>query len=62
MVQLSHPDMTTGKTIALIIPTFVSKVMSLLFKNQYSKVLAVGFWQDSTLFFSPVPPHPTEQP
>ena len=31
MVQLSHPYMTTRKTIALIIWTFVSKVMSLLF-------------------------------
>ena len=31
MVQLSHLYMTTGKTIALIIWTFVSKVMSLLF-------------------------------
>ena len=31
MVQLSHPYMTTGKTIALIIWTFVGKVMSLLF-------------------------------
>ena len=30
-VQLSHPYMTTGKTIALTIRTFVSKVMSLLF-------------------------------
>ena len=30
MVQLSHPYMTTGKTIALTIQTFVSKVMSLL--------------------------------
>ena len=30
-VQLSHPYMTTGKTIALTIQTFVSKVMSLLF-------------------------------
>ena len=27
MVQLSHPYMTTGKTIALNIQTFVSKVM-----------------------------------
>ena len=27
MVQLSHPYMTTGKTIALIIQTFVSKVI-----------------------------------
>ena len=31
MVQLSHPYMTTGKTIALTIQTFVSKVISLLF-------------------------------
>ena len=30
-VQLSHPYMTTGKTIALIRRTFVGKVMSLLF-------------------------------
>ena len=30
MVQLSHLYMTTGKTIALTIPTFVSKVMSLI--------------------------------
>ena len=30
-VQLSHPYMTTGKTIALTIQTFVGKVMSLLF-------------------------------
>ena len=33
MVQLSHPYMTTGKTIALAIQTFVSKVMSLLFNT-----------------------------
>ena len=31
MVQLSHPYTTTGKTIALTIQTFVSKVMSLVF-------------------------------
>ena len=30
MVQLSHPYMTTGKTIALTRQTFVGKVMSLL--------------------------------
>ena len=30
LVQLSHPYMTTGKTIALTRQTFVSKVMSLL--------------------------------
>ena len=31
IVQLSHPYMTTGKTIALTRRTFVEKVMSLLF-------------------------------
>ena len=31
MVQLSHPYMTTGKTIPLTRQTFVGKVMSLLF-------------------------------
>ena len=30
-VQLSHPYLTTGKTIALTVWTFVGKVMSLLF-------------------------------
>ena len=33
MVQLSHLYMTTGKTIALTIQTFVGKVMFLLFKH-----------------------------
>ena len=37
IVQLSHPYMTTGKTIALTRWTFVGKVMSLLF-NRYSGV------------------------
>ena len=38
MVQLSHPYMTTGKTIALTIQTFVGKVVSLLF-NMLSKLV-----------------------
>ena len=37
IVQLSHPYMTTGKTIALIRQTFVGKVMSLLF-NKLSRL------------------------
>ena len=37
-VQLSHPYMTTGKTIALIRWTFVDKVMSLLF-NMLSRLV-----------------------
>ena len=32
MVQLSHPHMTTGKTIALTRQTFVGKVMSAIQK------------------------------
>ena len=31
MVQLSHPYMTTGKTVTLTVWTFVGKIMSLLF-------------------------------
>ena len=41
IVQLSHPYMTTGKTIALTRRTFVGKVMSLLF-NMLSR-LVVAF-------------------
>ena len=37
-VQLSHPYMTTGKTIALTKWTFVGKVMTLLF-NMLSKLV-----------------------
>ena len=38
IVQLSHPYMTTGKTIALTRRTFVGKVMSLLF-NMLSRLV-----------------------
>ena len=38
VVQLSHPNMTTGKTIALTRWTFVDKVMSLLF-NMLSRLV-----------------------
>ena len=38
IVQLSHPCMTTGKTIALTRGTFVSKVMSLLL-NMLSRLI-----------------------
>ena len=40
LVQLSHPYMTTGKTIALTVRTFVSKVMSLLFNTLSRFVVA----------------------
>ena len=38
MIQLSYPHMTTGKTIALTVWIFVSKVMSLLF-NMLSRLI-----------------------
>ena len=47
MVQLSHPYMKTGKTIALTSWTFVSKVMSLLF-NMLSR-LVIAFLPRSKL-------------
>ena len=46
IVQLSHPYMTTGKTIAMTRWTFVSKVMSLLF-NMLSR-LVIAFLVRST--------------
>ena len=38
LVQLSHPYMTTGKTIALTRRTFVGKVMSLLYNMLLSRL------------------------
>ena len=38
-IQLSHLYVTTGKTIALTFQTLVSKVMSLLFKFQMTKII-----------------------
>ena len=43
MIQLLRPYMTTGKTIALTIWTFVSKVMSLLF-NMLSRFVIAFLW------------------
>ena len=40
MLQLSHPYMTTGKTIALTRWTFVGKLMSLLFNTLSRFVIA----------------------
>ena len=42
IVQLSHPYMTTGKTIALTRRTFVGKVMSLLFNMLSSLVISLS--------------------
>ena len=51
MVQLSHPHMTTGKTIALTRRTFVGKVMSLLF-NMLSR-LVIAFLSRSKCLLIP---------
>ena len=51
MVQLSHPYMTTVKTIALIIWIFVSKVMSLLF-NMLSRLVIAFLLRSKCLLFS----------
>ena len=48
-VQLSHPYMTTGKTIALTRQSFVGKVMSLLL-NMLSR-LVITFWYWPLIFF-----------
>ena len=48
MVQLSHPYISTGKTIALTRWTFVSKVMLLLF-NMLSRFV-IAFLQEPSVF------------
>jgi len=49
IVQLSHPYMTTGKTIALNIWTFVGKVISLLF-NMLSRLVIAFLPRNKCLF------------
>ena len=51
MVQLSHPYMTTGKTIALTIWTFVRKVVSLLF-NILSRLVIIFLPRNNCLLIS----------
>ena len=51
IVQLSHPYMTTGKTIALSRWTFVCKVMSLLF-NMLSRLVITFFPRRKSLLIS----------
>ena len=48
MVQLSHPYMTTGKTIVLTRLTFVGKVTSLLFNTLFRFV--ISFFQGASIF------------
>ena len=51
MVPLSYPDMTTGKTIALTIWTFVSKVISLHF-NTLSRIVIAFLPRSKCLLIS----------
>ena len=51
IVQLSHPHMTTGKTIALTRWTFVGKVMSLLF-NMLSRLVIAFLPRSNHLLIS----------
>ena len=51
MVQLSHPYMTTGKTIALTRWSFISKVMSLLF-NMLSRLVIAFLPRNKHLLIS----------
>ena len=51
IVQLSHPHMTTGKTIALTRQTFVGKIMSLLF-NMLSRLVITFFPRSKRLLIS----------
>ena len=51
IVQLSHPYMTTRKTIALTRPTFVGKVMSLLF-NMLSRLVMAFLPRSKCLLIS----------
>ena len=51
MVQLSHPYMTTGKTIALTRQIFVDKVMSLLF-NMLSRLVIAFLPRSRSLLIS----------
>ena len=51
IVQLSHPYMTTGKTIALTRWNFVDKVMSLLFNMLSLDIVKCSLWCE-------IAPHP----
>ena len=50
-VQLSHPYMTTGKTIALTRQTFVGKIISLLF-NMLSRLVTAFLPRSKRLLIS----------
>ena len=58
IIQLSHPYMTTGKTIALTRWTFVGKIMSLLF-NMLSKLVITFLLRSKCLLIAWLQPPST---
>ena len=55
-IQLSHPYMTTGKTIALTRWTFVGKVIPLLL-NMLSRLVITFLPRSKSVLISQLPPH-----
>ena len=62
VVQLSHPYMTTGKTITLTRWTFVSKVMSLLFNMLSAAAAAAKSLQSCPTLCDPIDSSPPGSP
>ena len=60
-VQLSHPYMTTGKTLALTRWTFIDKVMSVLF-IMLSRLVITFLPRSKRLFIPSEPDFPAEAP
>ena len=54
IVQLSHPHVTTGKTIALTLWTFVDKVISLLFNmlSRFPLLIITKCWTQFPVLYS----------
>ena len=61
IVQLSHPEMTTGKTIALTRQTFVDEVRSLLF-NMLSATATAKSLQSCLTLCDPIDGSPPGSP
>ena len=59
IVQLSHPCMTTGKTIALTRQTFVGKIMSLLF-NMLSRLVISSVQFSHSVVSNSLRPHESQ--
>ena len=62
IVQLSHPYMTTGKTISLTSRTFVGKVMSLLFNMLSAAATAAKSLQSCPTLCDPIDGSPPGSP